>query len=209
MATVDARALAAVEAALSRVGLLLQHDRALPSVTALVAGQPIAGSWWGHPRGHDIYAVLVALEAGAGALSPKLINGKVTFVHERLWPALLGVLESRRGEERAALSPLAERILGQVEQRGRVRGAELRPLAPAAQLKQALGALESRLLVHVTSEHTPSGAHEKVLGSWAAWESARPGARPHEAPATGLERLRAAALALAGGGDTPARLPWQ
>jgi hypothetical protein len=206
MATVDARALAVVEAELARIGLLLQHDRALPSVTALVAGQPIAGSWWGHPRGQDIYALLVALESGAGALSPKLINGKVTFVHERLWPALLGVLDSRRSGERAALSPLAQLISDRIARHGRVRGAELRDLAPAAQLKQAVAALESRLLVHVTSEHTPSGAHERVLCSWAAWENAQPRAIPHEAPSIGLEQLRAAALAL--GGTTAARLPW-
>ncbi|MDA2934727.1 hypothetical protein MYX82_10350, partial [Acidobacteria bacterium AH-259-D05] len=35
-------------------GLLLESDAILPSVSALVAGAPVRGSWWGHPRGDAI-----------------------------------------------------------------------------------------------------------------------------------------------------------
>jgi hypothetical protein len=207
VAQVDTQVFAAVEAELARIGLLLQHDRVLPSVTTLVAGQPIAGSWWGHARGHDIYALLVALEAGAGALAIKLINGKVTFVHQRLWPALFGVLEGRNAA-RAGLSELAALALERVEEQGRVRFRELGGLGGAPQLKKGVAELESRLLVHVASEHTPSGAHEKVLCSWAEWEKAHHGTTPHAAPEAGLELLRAAAGALGASSGAPTRLPW-
>jgi ankyrin repeat protein len=40
------------------VEVLLEHDRELPSVTSIVAGEPISGSWWGHPLGHAIYDLL-------------------------------------------------------------------------------------------------------------------------------------------------------
>ena len=104
MSDVDLGMLHDVEAELARLGLLLQHDQTLPSVTARVAGAPIAGSWWGHARGSEIYDLLVAFEAGAGALAAKLVNGKVTFVHERLWSALLTLVTSPRIIEGAGLS---------------------------------------------------------------------------------------------------------
>ena len=52
----------------------------------LVAGERIAGSWWGHPKGHQIFAELEALDARRRA--DAFGNGKVTLVHRRLWPAL-------------------------------------------------------------------------------------------------------------------------
>src|SRR5437879_2008226 len=81
--------------ALTETGLLLESDRQLPSVTAIVAGGPIRGSWWGNPAACGTYQVLVALEDHPDALRTKLINGKVTYVHRTLWPALLGVALAR------------------------------------------------------------------------------------------------------------------
>ena len=63
---------------LTETGLLLESDRQLPSVTAIVAGGPIRGSWWGNPAARGAYQVLVALEDHPDALRTKLINGKVT-----------------------------------------------------------------------------------------------------------------------------------
>src|SRR5262249_40764739 len=37
--------------ALDLTGLLFMHDARKPSLTAIVAGKPIRGSWWGHPAG--------------------------------------------------------------------------------------------------------------------------------------------------------------
>jgi hypothetical protein len=54
--------------------------------------------------------VLLQLERGAGALSVKLINGKVTFVGRRLWPALLAVVQSpKQSTERAPTAEQAQR----------------------------------------------------------------------------------------------------
>jgi hypothetical protein len=93
-----AQALAFVE----RHGLVLQSARVarhgpgggtLPSLAEAVAGGPIRGSWWGHPKGRAIYAACEAVEASADVLRCKLVDGKVTYVHRRLWPALARLAE--------------------------------------------------------------------------------------------------------------------
>jgi hypothetical protein len=218
MASVDPSTLRRVEAELDRLGLLMQHDRMLPSVTSLVVGAPIAGSWWSHPRAHEIYDLLIAFETGAGALSVKLVNGKVTFVHERLWASLLARVESPLESERSALSARAAELLRFVEQQGCVRSNELgrANLGSAPELKKALGELEAKVWVHVGVEHTASGAHAKVLHSWANWGKAhRTSPRAHAAydpqsstRAQAHARLAAAAAALASGTPQRARLPW-
>ncbi|HEX9160089.1 MAG TPA: hypothetical protein VF980_00150, partial [Thermoanaerobaculia bacterium] len=71
---------------LERYGLLLLQDKKLPSVATIFAGEPMSGSWWGHPRSHDMFRCLAELEDEA--LTTRLIRGKVTYVHKRLWPAL-------------------------------------------------------------------------------------------------------------------------
>jgi hypothetical protein len=53
-----------------------------------VAGGPIKGSWWGHPKGQEIFRLAEAVEDSGDVLVCKLIEGKVTYVHRRLWPAL-------------------------------------------------------------------------------------------------------------------------
>ena len=74
--------------ALDRTGLLFLHDAREASLTALVAGEPIRGPWWGHPAGSGIFQVANALEDGGEALFVPLLSAKVTLVHRRLWPAL-------------------------------------------------------------------------------------------------------------------------
>jgi hypothetical protein len=73
-----------------RHGVVLQAARGpAPSLAEAVAGGPIRGSWWGHPKGHEIFRVAEAISEHPDVLVCKLIEGKVTFVHRRLWPALV------------------------------------------------------------------------------------------------------------------------
>jgi hypothetical protein len=60
-------------------------------LTEAIAGEPIKGSWWAHPRGHDIFAIMQAVYDSKDVLVCRLVNGKVTLVHRRLWPALARV----------------------------------------------------------------------------------------------------------------------
>jgi hypothetical protein len=71
-------------------GIVLQAAHGpVPSLAEAVAGKPIRGSWWGHPQGRAIFhAAQVACES-PDILVCKLIGGKITYVHRRLWPALV------------------------------------------------------------------------------------------------------------------------
>ena len=54
-----------------------------------IAGEPIRGSWWGHAKGHDIFALFQKIEASPDILICRAVEGKISFVHRRLWPALV------------------------------------------------------------------------------------------------------------------------
>ena len=65
----------------------------VPRLAEAVAGEPIKGSWWSHPQSHQIFAVFQAVTDSEDVLVCRLVNGKVTFVHRRLWPALVRIAE--------------------------------------------------------------------------------------------------------------------
>jgi len=91
-------------ATLIEQGMLLQSARGpIPNVAELVAGEPIKGSWWGHPAGHTIYNTLESLNESPDVVRLRLVNGKVTLVHRRLWPALVRVAEHLTAKQLAAL----------------------------------------------------------------------------------------------------------
>jgi hypothetical protein len=96
----------------------------VPTLTVAVAGEPIVGSWWAHPKGKAIFAALAELDDSEDIRCFKLIDHKVTFVHRRLWPALACLARSGAfaadqvasiqqehmptGEHRNIVTPLAE-----------------------------------------------------------------------------------------------------
>jgi hypothetical protein len=70
-------------------GAVLQSARGrVPSLAEEIAGERIRGSWWSHPRGREIFAIVSALAEDENVLFCRLVEGKVTLVHRRLWPAL-------------------------------------------------------------------------------------------------------------------------
>jgi hypothetical protein len=73
-----------------RHGVVLQAARGpVPSLAEAIAGGPIRGSWWGHPRGHDIFRAAEAIAESPDVLVCKLVDDKVTYVHRRLWAPLV------------------------------------------------------------------------------------------------------------------------
>jgi hypothetical protein len=90
--------------ALIEHGMLLQSARGpIPNVAELVAGEPIKGSWWGHPRGHAIFDMLGSLDESPDVVRLRLVNGKVTLVHRRVWPALARLSDRFTPKQLAAL----------------------------------------------------------------------------------------------------------
>jgi hypothetical protein len=183
-----AEAIALVEQA-GAITLVPAGDR-LSLVTAVVGG-PVAGSWWSHPRGKVIYAIATALADSRDVLVSKLVDGKITFVHRALWPALHRVVTDRRTRAagRRALSAAARGLLDRVERAGRVRCD-----GPAD--RAARRTLESAALVHSASEHTDKGSHAAVLTAWSSW------APPDVVAASAELALADARAALAAAGIT-------
>lgn len=60
-----------------------------PRLTEVIAGEAIKGSWWGHRKSHEIFAILQKLADSPDILVCRFIAGRVTFVHRRLWPAIV------------------------------------------------------------------------------------------------------------------------
>ncbi len=73
-----------------RYGVVLQSARGpVPNLAERIAGGPIRGSWWSHPKGRLIYRATRVAQASPEILVCRLVDGKVTLVHRRLWPALV------------------------------------------------------------------------------------------------------------------------
>jgi hypothetical protein len=207
---VATRTLERIEREFERIGLLMRHDAELPSFTALATGAPIAGSWWADPRCHEIYDLLQEFAAGAGTLSAKIINGKITYVHARLWPALLTIAQNPAPERLRNLSRPGRLLRERVHSQTSVRADELRKsgFATTAEIGKAIRELELKLLVHTDAIHTESGAHAKVLTTWAAWASERDVATAKMSfPAATTELGRAVAALCAHSRRKP-KLPW-
>ena len=61
----------------------------VPILVTAVVGAPIKGSWWGHPKGREIFRILSAVRESPDVLGCRLVDNKITFIHRRLWPALV------------------------------------------------------------------------------------------------------------------------
>jgi hypothetical protein len=106
-------------------GVVLASARGpVPTFAAAVAGEPIVGSWWAHPKGKAIFRAMSELDDDLDIRCFKLVDNKVTFVHRRMWPALVrlandGVIAAARvaslvqehmptGEHRNIITPFPE-----------------------------------------------------------------------------------------------------
>jgi hypothetical protein len=73
----------------------------VPNLADQVAGEIVRGSWWGHAQGKRIFAALRELEESDDVLTCRVVAGKRTFVHARLWPALVRCAARFPGERLA------------------------------------------------------------------------------------------------------------
>ena len=139
-------------------GLLLVSDARFPSLASFIAGEPVHGSWWAHPESRRIFRVLSELAGHPDVLVVKLIAGKDTLVHRRVWPQLVAIALSGEPWQIDGLSKPARRLYDRVLMEGHV---------------EATGALtlelETRLLVRAEQSHSETGAHRKRVEDWKRW----------------------------------------
>jgi hypothetical protein len=71
-------------------GVVLEAARGpVPNFVDAVAGPSRSGSWWTHPRGREIFALTRLLRERPEILVTRLVEDHITYVHRRVWPALV------------------------------------------------------------------------------------------------------------------------
>ena len=85
-------------------GVVLESARGpAPNLAEWIAGEPIRGSWWGHGKASQIFRYSRALRESRAVLVCRLVEGKVTYVHRRLWPALVRLHKQLGGKRLTAI----------------------------------------------------------------------------------------------------------
>lgn len=88
-------------------GLVLEAARGpVPNLAEEIAGGPIRCSWWAHSSSRTIYAAIQSVRDDPDVLVCRLVNGKVTYLHRRLWPALARLAPDLDGRHIAAIREL-------------------------------------------------------------------------------------------------------
>lgn len=150
-------------ALLKKHGMLALTGAAVPSLAFAIAGGPIQGSWWAHEHGGLIFRIASELEDAEDVLVVKLVDGKVTFVHAALWPALYRIVSDPdwRAARIAQLNAAGRALLDRVEAERRVRPED----------RAAKDAIEKSLLARSCQVHTDGGKHATELTSWRHWST--------------------------------------
>jgi hypothetical protein len=177
-------------AALEHHGLLLASDPKLPSVSTLVVGQPVRGSWWAHAQSPEIFQALEKLAGRPDVLIVKLIAAKDTLVHRRLWPEILAIGTAGEPWQWKGISADARAVHQELSRVG-----DIETSGPAA------SQLEKRLLARGEQFHTRDGSHAKRLESWEHWAT-RTGLEIGEVSAADAKRTLEAVF-------PGARMPWR
>jgi hypothetical protein len=188
---------------LQELGLLLLSDANLPSVSGIVTGEKLRGSWWAHKQGQTIFAISEMLEDHTDVLITKLISDKVTFVHRELWGRIYSIGVAREDWQLKNLSAAAKLLLQAVDAEGTLGTNKLGKKLGTKPARE----LELRLLVHAEQKHSESGAHTKVLETWDTWAE-RAGFRAKAQSAPAARRFLEQRLAQINMNNGYGTLPW-
>lgn len=179
------------------------------TLTSHISGEAIRGSWWGHDSGPRIYEICTRLGEHRDVESFRLVDRKVTFVHRRLWPAVVAAGRAQDPWQLAMARSEDRELLARVEKEGKFNTYKQ---VVAGMRSKDLGAaglrLESALLLHGHQEHTDEGAHGKILESWTHWTERRDVEDFPQGPAEARDALEQAYRELVADGDPTGHLPW-
>ena len=120
------------------------------------------GSWWAHPRSHEIFRVNCELAEHPEVLAIKLISRKITYLHRALWPAVVAIGRTGESWQIERLSRDARSLLAAVDRK---------PIETGGRWSKPASELETNLLVYSEQFHTAAGAHARRLESWDHWAS--------------------------------------
>jgi hypothetical protein len=177
--------------------LLLDTDPRFPSITGLVVGDAVRGSWWAHPQSHEVFHLSCELRDHPDVLMAKLVSGKVTLIHRPLWPAIVSIGTAREPWQLRTLSKEAKALLKKVDKEASVSASG-----------DPVRELEKHLLVHSESVHTEQGSHAKQVQTWQSWADSvhLKGAKP--APADAKSQIESVVARLNKQFGAKGTLPW-
>jgi len=140
----------------------------------------------------------------------KLISGKVTYVHRKLWPAVLTVGTAGESWQLGGLSFSARSLFDAVKKYGEFRTDDVPWMGgpKAGSPGDAARELERLVLVHSEEIHTRSGAHAKRLETWERWAERTGFQGEKMTPAQAKELLEEVVTNLNKQFDGKGRLPW-
>ncbi len=88
-------------------GIVLESAKGpVPNLADTVAGERIQGNYWGHPMGDEIFMLTRTIRSSDKILVCRLVQGKVTYVHQRLWPAIFRLGASFGKEDLGAIQEI-------------------------------------------------------------------------------------------------------
>jgi hypothetical protein len=156
-----------------------------------------------------IYDVLKRLDKNPDVLKAKLVGGKVTYMHRKLWPAIFALGTSGEPWQRKGLSRTGKLLLAKVTDQGMLETTRLPGYASRSKLIGAAARdLERRLLVYGEDFHTSSGAHAKRLLTWQKWADREGFSGTPIKPSQAKARLEQVVDEMAGSADFRKLLPW-
>ena len=99
-----------------RHGIVLEsaHGPVVTFADAAV-GERIRGNWWSHAKGRKIFALTRLVRNSPDVLVCRLVDGKITYVHRRVWPSLVRLAgelrRDRLAEIREVHTPLGKHVV--------------------------------------------------------------------------------------------------
>ena len=85
-------------------GVVLEAARGpVPSLADAALGAERRGSWWGHPQGKAFFWLTRQVRTSKNILVCRLVDGKITYVHRRVWPALVRLAPTIEAARLAAI----------------------------------------------------------------------------------------------------------
>lgn len=71
-------------------GVVLESAKGpVPNLAEALTGAPIRGGWWAHPASKKIFRATRLARDDDRVLVCRLVGGRVTYVHRRIWPAIV------------------------------------------------------------------------------------------------------------------------
>jgi|SRR5687768_3917995 len=71
-------------------GIVLEGGRGpVRSLVEAITGEAVRGSWWGHPKAQAIFRATRAVRDSPDVVVCRLVGGRITYIHRRLWPAVV------------------------------------------------------------------------------------------------------------------------